>query len=341
MSVWIVSFIVATVWLFRPEPEIVTPSGWKRWSQTGAIYALIPYGNGVLSGGVKGLWYSDGNITVPFKSSGLSKGIMVVTLVNTSNRGLWVGHSEGLSVFHKEKWQHLDRSDGLPKPPIRSIILDGKNSWIAGIDGLIHFSGDLLSPEINKTRILPNDNFPVQKISMLLLDKNDNLWIGTSEAPKGGIFLLSGNKITFWGTANGLPHPQVTSIMKDNKGDIWVGTGFHNRGGAAIFEQTKKGWKLKKTLLDDELAGPKIRSLAQDRQGYYWIGSENNGLAIRDDQNIITILSKEQGLPGKEVTNTIQTKDGAVWLATLKGLVRIDVAALPKLFPVNRGSGRE
>ncbi len=334
---WIASFIIAAVWLLRPEQEIITPLGWKKWSQTGAIYALIPYKDGVLSGGSKGLWHSDGNSTVEFETSALPKGGIVTTLTQAENRGIWVGHSEGLSVFYKEKWQHWSTSNGLPKPPIRSIVLDNKGGWIAGIDGLIRFSGDFPSLDINKTRIFPNNNFSVQKISILLLDKSDNLWVGTSEAPKGGIFLLTGNKITFWGTDDGLPHPQVTSIMEDSLGQIWVGTGFHNRGGAAIFEQTKQGWRLKGTLLESELAGPKVRSLRQDKQGYYWIGSENNGIAIRDKKKIIAILRKEQGLPGKEVTNTLQTADGSIWLATLKGLVRIDTDGISEIvLPVKK-----
>ncbi len=340
--VWIALFIVAGAWLLRPEPEIITPSGWKKWSQTGAIYTLIPYRNGVLAGGVKGLWYSDGNTTVAFAPSALPKGAMVTALAHAPGRGVWVGHSEGLSIFHKGEWWHWNIINGLPKPPIQSIILEHhKGGWIAGDNGLVRFSGDFSGLDVNKTRILPNHKYPIHRISQLLRDQNNDLWIGTNQAPQGGIFLLSGDKIRSWGHSDGLPHPQVTSIIQDSLGQIWVGTGFHNRGGAAIFKQTQKGWKLKKTLREDELAGPKVRSLAQDKQGRYWIGSESNGLTLRDDQKIITILSKEQGLPGKEVTHTIQTKDGAIWLATLKGLVRIDATALPLLLPVNRQSRRE
>ena len=338
LLIWIAVFIIALAWLLRPEQEMPIPSGWQRYPQTGAVYTLIPYEDGVLAGGVRGLWYSDGSTTISFAPSELPEGVMVVTLTNTPDRGLWVGHSEGLSVFQKGEWQHWNSSDGLPKPPIQSIALDHEGGWIAGTDGLIRFRGDLPKLEPDKTRILPNDNFAVQKMKKLLLDRNNNLWIGTSESPGGGIFLLSGKEVIFWGHAEGLPHPQVTSIMEDHHGRIWVGTGFHNRGGAAIFEQTSQGWKLKSTLLENELAGPKVRSLAQDNQGYYWIGSENNGLAVRDEKRIITILRKEQGLPGLEVTDIVQTQDASIWLATLKGLVRIDANTLSHLIPLKQGA---
>jgi len=332
MLVWIVVFGVALLWLLRPAPPIPTPSGWQKWSDTGAIYTLVPYKNGVLTGGVKGLWYSDSNSTVPFNPSDLPQGIVVTTLLNTADRGLWVGHSEGLSILYKEQWRHWSRSDGLPKAPIQSIALDKrgdeKGGYIAGMDGLIHFDGIIPNPNINGKQILPNSDFPMQKISRLLLDREDNLWIGSNEAPKGGVLLLSKERWRLWTPKDGLPHPQVTSMLEDKKGRIWVGTGFHNLGGAAIFEQTNQGWRLQDTLSAEQLAGPKVRSLAQDSEGNYWIGSENNGLAIRDEHNLITILRKKEGLIGLEVTQTLQTKDGAIWIATLKGLMRIDMGVL-------------
>ena len=124
--------------------------------------------------------------------------------------------------------------------------------------------------------------------------------------------------------------------MEDQQGRLWVGTGFHNQGGAAIFEHTSQGWRLQSTLFEEQLAGPKVRSLAQDRNGNYWIGSESNGLAIRDESKVITILRKKEGLLGLEVTKTLQTKDGSIWLATLKGLMQINSKAFSELLKSNR-----
>ena len=340
MLVWIVVFGVALLWLLRPAPPIPTPSGWQKWSDTGAIYTLVAYKNGVLTGGVKGLWYSDGNSTVPLKSSDLPQGIVVTTLLNTADRGLWVGHSEGLSILYKEQWQHWSRSDGLPKAPIQSIALDQKGDekggYIAGMDSLIRFDGIIPNRKINGKQILPSSDFPIRRVSNLLLDSKNNLWIGTNEAPKGGVLLLANDNLRLWSHKSGLPHPQVTSMIEDQKGCIWVGTGFHKHGGAAIFENTPQGWRLQSTLVEAQLAGPKVRSLAQDREGNYWIGSENNGLAIRDENRVISILRKKEGLIGLEVTKTLQTKDGSIWLATLKGLMRIDTKALSKLLSSHR-----
>ncbi len=248
-----------------------------------------------------------------------------------------MGHSEGLSILYKQKWQHWSRSDGLPKAPIVSIALGErggkKGGYIAGMDSLIRFDGTILNKKINGKQILPSSDFPIQRISRLLLDSNGNLWIGTNEAPKGGVLLFTEDSLKLWSHKSGLLHPQVTSMMEDQKGRIWVGTGFHNHGGVAIFENRPQGWRLQSTLLEEQLAGPKVRSLTQDREGNYWIGSESNGLAIRSDDKIITIFRKKEGLIGLEVTKTLQTKDGSIWLATLKGLMHIDTKALSKLLP--------
>lgn len=321
--IWAVVFAAAIAYLQKPKPKVPTPSGWKIWEKTGALYTLIPYKKGVLAGGAKGIWYCDGNSTKVFAPGILPKGTVVKYILNSENRGLWIGHSNGLSIWYRKEWIHLNQKSGIPKPPIQTFVLDDSGGWIGGESGLVRFYGVLPDKKRGIKKILPNEKFDIYRISALMLDKYNNLWAGSSEAPHGGLFIITDSNITLWNKEKGLPHPQITSIIMDNREQIWVGTGFYNQGGAAVFKYYNGVPILKQKLLKNELAGPKVRSIMYDRDGFYWIGSERHGIAIRDSNKTIVILRKKQGLPSEEVTKAIQTKDGSIWLATLKGLVKI------------------
>jgi len=330
LILWILLFVVAFIILIYPKKLVeITPDGWKKWPQTGAIYTLIRYKEGILAGGVKGLWYSDGNEIFPLAENILPKGTMVRHLNYSHDRGLWVGHSMGLSILYHKKWKHLSVADGIPKPPIQSIAFGENTGWIAGESGIVKFNG--LFPDKIMTKVMPTQYFDIHRISTIMLDDYGNLWAGSSEAPKGGLFIIRDKNITLWSIDKGLPHPQVTSIVEDREGRVWVGTGFYDRGGAAIFQHTEKGWHIGMRLSEKDLAGPKVRSIMQDNTGVYWIGSERHGMMIRSDNRIVTILHKEQGLPSEEVTKTLQMPDSSIWLATLRGLVHLNKRAVEKI----------
>ena len=68
-----------------------------------------------------------------------------------------------------------------------------------------------------------------------------------------------------------------------------------------------------------ELAGPKVRSLYQDRAGRMWLGHEYDGITVRFQGRTVRFITMTDGLPAREVMTMRQAPDGALWLGTLGG----------------------
>jgi len=84
----------------------------------------------------------------------------------------------------------------------------------------------------------------------------------------------------------------------------------------------------------DGLAGEKVRSLFQDRDGVYWIGSEYDGV-VRWDGDSRQTLTVREGLSGNEIKDWLQDQDGSLWLATEDGVTLIRQKALVDWLKMN------
>ncbi len=71
---------------------------------------------------------------------------------------------------------------------------------------------------------------------------------------------------------------------------------------------------------DDGLPTTGPIAIAQDAEGFIWLGAET-GL-IRYAQGQCRVYRKEEGLPSPFVSRILPAKDGGLWLATLEGLTR-------------------
>jgi ligand-binding sensor domain-containing protein len=107
--------------------------------------------------------------------------------------------------------------------------------------------------------------------------------------------------------------------MQDREGAIWIATGFGGSGGANKIENGQWSMLTEK----DGLAGEKVRSLFEDREGNMWFGSEYDGVAVHSREGW-KVLTPEEGLAGWEVLEIIQDSDGALWIATEDGISRIE-----------------
>jgi ligand-binding sensor domain-containing protein len=105
-----------------------------------------------------------------------------------------------------------------------------------------------------------------------------------------------------------------------------------DQGGAAIFESRLAGWELVAHVPAAGLAGPKVRSVFQDSRGRVWLGSENDGVAVRLGDQTLRVLTVDHGLSAQEILVIREGPEGDMWLGTIDGLTRIGPAALSVLF---------
>ena len=67
-----------------------------------------------------------------------------------------------------------------------------------------------------------------------------------------------------------------------------------------------------------------VRTINQDSEGYWWIGTDN-GLQRYDGQNFINFRHEEgnpASLPSDRIFSVFSDTRGRVWVATVKGLCR-------------------
>jgi ligand-binding sensor domain-containing protein len=163
-------------------------------------------------------------------------------------------------------------------------------------------------------------------------DADGNLWIGTDG---GGLNRLRDGRITTM--ANASLCEKISSLWVDANNVLWIGT----EGGGLVRMQADR-WKSYTT--HEGLISNKLGYLAEDRQGYLWIGSSAGLMRVRKQElndfanggtNSILCRAYEEadGLPTGECSVGFQPgavcdREGAMWFPTTKGLVSLDPTRL-------------
>ncbi len=331
---WVVVLLLAVAWQFwssRPKPA---PPGWKTWRNLGSVLGIGMTPEGVIAGGSKGLFRIDSQGQVkPIEITGIKNPIMVYSLLYDRNGILWVGHDSGLSYFDGKSWQTLTQAEGLPDPNVRTLAQTKQGDlWIGTNNGAVCLQGPGPWTRASMLVLTPRDGLLHGLVSAILEDQEGGIWFGNYAAPQGGLSRLKDRQWQHWTPKQGLPHANITCLILDPEGRVWAGCGFLDRGGAVLFSAVNGSWNIEKILPAHELAGIKVRSLFQDSRGRVWIGSENDGLAIRSQNKTLKILTTQDGLANQEVLVAAEAPDKAIWLGTIAGLNRIGPEALAIMF---------
>ena len=176
------------------------------------------------------------------------------------------------------------------------------------------------------------------------VDARDRVWFGT----EGGVSMFDGKTWVSWthkdglGAANSDNLPASTntglgtrsrhdlsvgadgpatynpnyvfSILSAADGSIWAGT-----WGGGVARWDGKAWT--NLTIKDGLAGNIVYSVAQDKAGVMWFGT-NRGVSRWDGKGWQNFGTKE-GLLDQNVYALAAAPDGDVWVGTKKGVARI------------------
>jgi ligand-binding sensor domain-containing protein len=255
----------------------------------------------------------------------------------------WFGtNAGGVSRYKDGKWKTFFPMHGLADYWIYSFAQQQRSNdfWIGTWAGVNRYD-----PKSGKftTYVKELINEWVYGIS---IDALDRVWFGT----EGGVSMYDGKRWVSWthkdglGAANtdNLPfsantglgtrsrhdlsvgsegtatyNPKyVFSILAAADGSVWAGTW---GGGAARWDG--KAWTNLTTK--DGLAGNIVYSMAQERDGTLWFGT-NQGLSRWDGKQFRN-LGTAQGLLDRHVYAIAVAPNGELWAGTKKGVARIVV----------------
>ncbi len=180
--------------------------------------------------------------------------------------------------------------------------------WLGTRNGVVRFDG------MRFTTIHARDDQGFERawIHDMQEDGEHNLWIATDEA---GIIRLDGERATGFGTHDGLPSDNVQAVLVDRQGRIWAGT---DRGLARFDEG-----RFVPIAEQQGLSAFAVRAICQGAGNEIWVGGDHGQLAAWNGQRFEprTLVSISSG----DVVNALlRATDGAIWIGTSNGLVRLD-----------------
>ena len=228
----------------------------------GEIWIGTDYGANELVSAVNGFMW------LPYTTSNGLASNQVKSIDEDVNGGVWVGTNQGVSYFDGNSWISYSSPD-LHWSGVNATAFDSNgDKWFASpLGGITHFDGTTFTSYDTSNGLLS------QFVIALLIDDQDNKWVGTSS----GMSVLDATNTTFTQHTRMyiMPPPDtlnpVVDIAMDSHGRIWTAiyVGYLAVGGVAMWD----GNQWIDFDVTDGLAGPNVKGLAIDSQDNIWVAT--------------------------------------------------------------------
>lgn len=308
-----------------------------------------------------GIAYFHNNIWNSFsKKEGIISDI-VPSFVEDQQGHLWIITNRGVlkSTFNGETWK-FEHDKSLPQLTTKIIIDKTGRKWVVTNDNIYGFDSNNIRPVADLHRfiatseynafliddfqylwIVTNNNiirFHLQSESIteeikwpgvtvegnktIIIDKDQNLWIGTNGF---GLFRYNNGKWSNITEKEGLSNNYVHSIYEDKEGNIWVGT----EEGLNKFSD---GFITVFSALDG-LTNNSVRALCEDSSGAVWIGTMSGICKLVDNKIILPI--NHEIIKNRFIWTLICDSSGNVWAADVSDNVYKFLGKQIKIFKIS------
>ena len=228
----------------------------------GEIWIGTDYGANQLVSGVNGFMW------LPYTTSNGLASNQVKSIDEDANGGIWVGTNQGVSYFDGNSWVSYSSPD-LHWSGVNATAFDSNgDKWFASpLGGITHFNGTTFTPYDTSNGLLS------QFVTALLIDDQDNKWVGTSSGMS--VFDATNTSFTQHTRMYIMPPPDtlnpVVDIAMDSHGRIWsaIYVGYLAVGGVAMWD----GNQWIDFDVSDGLVGPNIKGLTIDSQDNIWVAT--------------------------------------------------------------------
>lgn len=289
--------------------------------------------------------YSNQRFTVFTMSNGLPDK-SVASICQDHNGTVWIALGSILASFANGKFTSYPIERLRPLLSVRTIYEDRHNRlFITGLGGLIERRGEgfvpifgpkemgeqtvsVLTEDVHgslwlaggrgilrrtpegKMRLFDTrDGLPNRRVRDLKLDRNGNVWVGTS----GGLSRLEGDRFVTT-PFDGSHDLDVRCLLEDREANLWVGT---NNGLIRLRDDRFTMYGRAEGLPSDQPI-----AVYQDRKGAIWVGYHNSGLVEFRDRGY-RVYTTQDGLGSNEVFAIRETHNGDLLVSTRDGLSRM------------------
>ena len=199
------------------------------------------------------------------------------------------------------------------------------NLWIGTFDkGLYKYN--ITKRDVTRIKSTDGGKNPVDRINTILVDRNNNVWIGREVGGLG--FLKEGvDNYTFIEAEHLNPRTTILSLYIDTEGIVWIGAA--SKGLVRYDPQTKTS-----LLFGEEsgLANSYVQAIQEDSLQRIWI-SHNMGLSVFHKKNqTFTNFSRSNGLSASQYNrnSVVRTSDGRLAFGNIRGVNFFDPARFRK-----------
>ena len=270
----------------------------------------------------------------------------VRAILQDSRGFLWVGTTTGLSRFDGQEFRSYGTADGLPHTTVNDLLQERNGTlWVATAAGLARLEQAALSFEA--VALDGRTDMPVHRLHQ---DRAGRLWAGGGRhlveiVPRGEHFETHRIEVPLATAPPPGAGSEIESIAEDATGRIWIGTTW---GLAALLPDDRTiARSIRPTETDDS-----VRHLAIDGKGRLWLThwgfTHRPGLpwgvyvwnagADPADAAPGSYVSGDGPYGEARVHGAFPARDGAVWLATENGIVRVDASRVQR-FGAEAGLG--
>jgi ligand-binding sensor domain-containing protein len=203
----------------------------------------------------------------------------------------------------------------------RVMAVEDKYVWTGGDGGLVRWNKHDLRTQDS---FHPENGLPDNIVNALLIDRQENLWVGTGDGYDGGNGLawFNGTDWRYFNTTNGLCSSTVTTLFQDRDDSLWVGTA----EGLAHYDPQSGKWDC--YTIANGLDSNYPVAVYRDRNNNLWVSMGGGGMSVLQPDNIWhTFTRSEIGIP---VTDTwglspiTEDAEGNIWLGSWSGLAKYD-----------------
>lgn len=165
-------------------------------------------------------------------------------------------------------------------------------------------------------------NVLAENVHCSLLDKEGNLWFGTTGH---GVFKFDGESFTSYTVKDGLGGNRVIDICEDKEGNILFGTD----KGVYFYD----GKSIKEFLAKEGVGKKSISELFIDSKGQIWIGTHFTGMYVYNGESVTNFLSNDSiindsDLTLNDISDITEDKAGNIWFVSWdiadEGVIRFD-----------------
>lgn len=150
-----------------------------------------------------------------------------------------------------------------------------------------------------------NSGITSNSLSKILVDKNNNKWIGTSNK---GLLKYDGRKWTPYDFDGFLSDARITDLLIDKQDKLWVAY------STGLVQLDGNSWK----SLSNNLPSNVVNALEQDNNGNIWIGTFD-GLVKYDGTNFQVFNKSNSPLTDNNIQAITLLKNGSIAIGTARG----------------------